>query len=446
MAAYPQRYAQKSPADYGTTPTLNFLTEVKWLIDQDGFVSSAKAKETGKVPTYQMASEGAMQFTPESRQGAYDEGYADRLAYAHKVQEWYANKQDASGFDQEVKTLLASPELSLQKNHLAMAAGAVSNYAREYAQHLERVANPSYHVGDVGERRLYLLKLVSTHMTDTKFGPLIRLNFMDEAGNQLTWATGSPPSEFQHDIKGEWFTADFKIKAHSEFRQQQITELSHLKFKGFGNVIEQEQALLDAKKPVPKVKKIHPLSLTIRLDAPTTEAFSDAGRGPQIALLLKAIHDDLCNPEHAKPSLWPPAVWKDTVTPLKDINDQVVGSYQLSQAKPQALGKRTNGILLIEAITDEHPLIGQKDDFMVRVGNTLTTLRDELFARANLAAADEHVIVKRDYLLHDLAITLNIQLPSPILEAKATAQAALEARQVELDAHAERMFHDDIPF
>lgn len=293
-----------------------------------GFVSSSKAKETGDMATYVIADKLATkigQSQNETLLDTYRDTREAMLDEARRVIDWAETRPVETLFDSNIKNMLSASVLRYDPKSMAFSAAATAMYAREAQQKLERENSvPSEHVGAVGQRLHGALMHVRSFSSDTQYGTMYRHNFVDEKGNKYSWRTSNGIGDMGN---GEIFTADFKIKEHTEFRDELITEVSHLKFKEWGNVIDQ---LPEPGEKGPKKKAEKIPGMVISYTDLETAAFTDIGRAQQIALTLQLAADEFKNPNNSKPHEWPASVWsgKDKI-PLRDVNDQIIAVMSL---------------------------------------------------------------------------------------------------------------------
>ncbi|WP_237716533.1 MULTISPECIES: hypothetical protein [Xanthomonas] len=231
--------------------TQDYLARVLFLTERGGFVSTAKARETYSTPTYMEATDLPYALTRdhELRQ-AFDEAYERLSGEAAEIVSWYAGREAQDGFEENVKTLLLAQDVKIDRKHLAFVAAAVPSYNRQMrATKDAELAAVSKHVGEVGGKLELALSVRNVATFETGFGVQQRVNMQDSEGNRFSWKTGSAPTELvAQSGRDRPFFASFKVKKHDEYRGSQITEVSHLKFKGWCPEPEppQEQEALEA--------------------------------------------------------------------------------------------------------------------------------------------------------------------------------------------------------
>lgn len=208
--------------------TLEYLADVAFLSRHGGFVSSAKAKETGLEATYSAAQRIVSLLQEERLAMEYAAERDDHLATAGAVRAWMLGKQPESDFDANAKLLLANEALGLDRKHLAFAAATVAMFSRHTVR-AQQAVEPSQHVGEKGqsvETPLFVdrvVEIANPHGRNALFLVLMR----DMAGNRLKWKTAAPPREFLDG--GRRFQGRFKVKAHGEYRDAKQTDVTHVK-------------------------------------------------------------------------------------------------------------------------------------------------------------------------------------------------------------------------
>jgi len=229
----PEAYGGKcSPTSVGTT---QYLSDVVFFAERGGFVSASKARDLGIQATYDNAL-NICQFLmdqPKPKKEEYRDGLPARHEKAESIRQWYAAKDASDSFDKNVKLLLASDDILMDRKHLAFAAAAVPTYHRYLSAERQRAAealSPLTHVGIVSKKSTMALTVEAAIAFDTMYGRSWRINMTDTNGNKLTWKTSSPPDELLKG-KGGIIMADFKVKSHSEYNERPQTEVTHLKFK-----------------------------------------------------------------------------------------------------------------------------------------------------------------------------------------------------------------------
>lgn len=305
--------------------TEEYLASVAFIIEKAGFVSSQKAKDEGVEPTYRLAM--SINLILQRDPAFADEywGAHDRLrTVANEVIEWYAAKQPDGSFERNVKLLLAEPDILIDPKHMAFAAAAIPSYHRHQKKLLDEkrsLTNPSQHVGEKGEKRLEAVTLEKLIPYDTQYGTQYRVNMTDAEGNKLSWKTANPPQELREiGSVGHSFTAQFKIKDHTEFRGSLTTEVSHLKFKEWVNELN----------VVPKQGGSSEFVL-LNIENTQSSAFADLGLEAELhSIVAQAISRTALG-------------WDGSEIRLSDTNSNPVG-YMRVTSLPMDSFKTSSGI------------------------------------------------------------------------------------------------------
>ncbi len=218
--------------------THEYLTAVAFCAQVHGFWSVSKARDTGAEPTYLEAvnldytlqRDSGMREKFQTLQGACEVQAAKILAWA---QDTTAETRD--DFARNVRIVLAQDMLDLsERRQLATAAAAWSLYQKAQGPSDKELRVPSTHFGTVGDKLQAPLKLLRTSSYDTTFGLTFLLVFEDAQHRIVVWKTGRPPQQLTEvDSVGKWFSAQFRIKAHSTWKDVLQTEVTHLKFQGW---------------------------------------------------------------------------------------------------------------------------------------------------------------------------------------------------------------------
>lgn len=208
--------------------TDRYLAAVSFLTSHFGFLSAAKARETGNSATYEDALHlGHMLKESPKLTAMYLAERERHMEVAGAVREWMANKAVDTDFDRNAKLLLARDAISTDRKHLAFAAATVATYNRHMSKQAE-VKQPSVHVGIKGDKLERVVRIDRIVQIDTAFG-ISRLVLMtDDAGNKFKWKTGACPYEVQQG-EGKSMKAAFKVKEHDDYKGVAQTAVTHLK-------------------------------------------------------------------------------------------------------------------------------------------------------------------------------------------------------------------------
>lgn len=218
--------------------TREFLVRVAFLVQNGGFVSATRAREEpGRQPTYQLAAnlDGVLQHDAELRE-AWRACDRDKLgALVEALRTWYALNASSTGFDANVRTLLADDSIRLDPKHLAFAAAAVPTYLRQQQRQREQAIDPRTlgHVGEAGKASTMELRVSRVISFETMYGPATRVLLADRQGNRLTWKTSSPlPQDLREAPADAWFVCQFKVKEHGTYQDVPQTVVTHFKVMG----------------------------------------------------------------------------------------------------------------------------------------------------------------------------------------------------------------------
>lgn len=214
--------------------TAAFLSDVVFLADRGGFVSSAKAAASGAEPTWSEAARiDDILDGNEGLRKSYGETRDACLAKAAEARVWMLEKPEASDFDRNAKLLLEMDHLLLKARHLALAAAVVPVYRKAHSVTAAQ-RQPSKHVGTVGtkmEADLQIERVIELENQFSRAGLFLVL-MKDADGNKLTWKSAAATGEM---VKGEGrrLRATFKVKAHGDYQGNAQTGVSHLKVLGW---------------------------------------------------------------------------------------------------------------------------------------------------------------------------------------------------------------------
>lgn len=220
--------------------TREFLAQVSFLSARGGFVSAQKAREQGCAATFEDAAGLHFALRDDADlMSRWQAEYERHIAVADAVRIRYERLIPETDFDRNVKLLLAQDALSLDRRHLAFAAAAVAQVARQIAKE-SRPDRESEHVGVAGEKRSAILTIARVLQFPSRFhsGADYVLLMNDEHGNQIKWSTSSPGLDLAEG-EGRRMEAAFKVKGHDEYKGVSQTLVTHLKVLAW---MEPEQA------------------------------------------------------------------------------------------------------------------------------------------------------------------------------------------------------------
>jgi len=209
--------------------TLLYLAAVSFVSENTGFVSSAKARDTGLNATYSEAMSLPDELEKDmALQAQYHAQFERHLATAEAVREWVAVKQEESSFDRNVKLLLKADAIELDRKHLAFVAAAVPMYNRTLAAATE-AHKPSAHIGAPGQKMAAILTVDRVVQIEGYYGPSDLVLMHDQDGNRLKWKTSACPQEIRNGGAGRSMEAAFKVKEHDDYKGVAQTAITHLK-------------------------------------------------------------------------------------------------------------------------------------------------------------------------------------------------------------------------
>lgn len=208
-----------------------FLARVAFLSDHGGFTSSARARDTGLIPTYSSASDFDLYLRDAGREVSekWDGEIARRLEQAREVRDWVAGLPGADDFERNLKLILAEPVIELDRKRLAIAAAAVPMHSRFLGKEAAKRL-PTTHVGQPGEKMTVALKIERVIDWPNRFGRgSVHLVLMrDAAGNRLKWKSAAAPREIVESLD-RTMDASFKVSKHDEYEGVPQTSVTHLK-------------------------------------------------------------------------------------------------------------------------------------------------------------------------------------------------------------------------
>ena len=206
-----------------------YLAAVVFMTDMFGFVSKAKAAESGGSATADDA-QGLLVGQDHELKSMFNDGFEPCLNKAKAVIDWVRSKPEtASTFEHDLKLLFARDHIEIERKQLAFAAAAVAMYHRHLTWEDEKLAQKaSQHVGQPGDKLEMRLQIKRINAFANKFGVVHFVVFTDSNGNMVVWKTSACPTDF-HNNKDEWIRAKCTVKAHDEFKGTAQTQVQRLK-------------------------------------------------------------------------------------------------------------------------------------------------------------------------------------------------------------------------
>lgn len=223
--------------------TLDFLRNVVFISQEYGFVSSAKARDTGVMPTYQAAIQMDSLFRySDTALDKYNHSFEQCTTVANKVIQYYADsevleKEEGEAlspniFMHNVSALLKEESIALEPKYLAFAAAAVPRYFRTLEEATKKAEIGGSFLGNKKDKFKTALQFVKITPYKGHYGVVYMLDFRDNQNNKVTWFTANKPDEFSADSLNTYVECAFTIRAHSTYKdikQTQQTQVIRLK-------------------------------------------------------------------------------------------------------------------------------------------------------------------------------------------------------------------------
>jgi hypothetical protein len=209
---------------------IEFMTWAAAIVRVDGWISKAASQVEGTMST---ASRALRMLEPPSSLGRA-EWERDRASYAPTDADalrgatalaWARALPESSDYERNLALVARQPHLD--PKHAGILASAIAAHAKAIGAEILREARaagvPSVHVGTVGEKKhdFGAVALERISSVDTQYGTLHIHTFRDAAGNALVWKTGK-----SHGEAGDKFALTAGVKAHTEYRGEQQTEMA----------------------------------------------------------------------------------------------------------------------------------------------------------------------------------------------------------------------------
>lgn len=154
------------------------------------------------------------------------------IALAEKVAEWLHSMEGQEGLSDYFFNLTTYSKAGVvNAKGMGIVASAVIAYNRELVRKAER---PSYassqHIGNVGERLTFKVKILAIHESQGHFGATHIYKLLTVEGNVLTWFGSSYLGNSSDDLLEAGDEREFwvkaTIKAHNVFRDVKETVVS----------------------------------------------------------------------------------------------------------------------------------------------------------------------------------------------------------------------------
>jgi hypothetical protein len=207
--------------------TLSFLAKVSFLVDNIGFVSMSKARDSGLTATCDDALDMRYVLRDAVTLARWDEQREAHWDKAKQIRAWAEQLNGQNSFEANVKTLLANDTMSLKPHHRAFVAAAVSTFNRQLVD--QAAAATSRHVGRVGQKETFVVAVNRVIPIQTHFGLSHLVLMRDKDGNALKWKASAYPKELAELAEGAFVPIAGKVKEHDDYKGQAQTVLTHVK-------------------------------------------------------------------------------------------------------------------------------------------------------------------------------------------------------------------------
>jgi hypothetical protein len=202
----------------GHASTLVYLTKVVCAIRLHGWCSRKQANDTGMLATADRIEDIAMSETTDTD-----------AQEAELVYDWaqdLCSREQVSDYISNLRTACAQGYVDSRSKGLV--ASAVQAYRRELAD-IEasklKSANPSKHVGMVGDKLTINATVTRCIQKDGMYGITTIIALLDDVGNEYTWfASGCHEYKVGQSVRGKG-----TVKAHNEYQGTKQTILTRCK-------------------------------------------------------------------------------------------------------------------------------------------------------------------------------------------------------------------------
>lgn len=125
--------------------------------------------------------------------------------------------------------------------------GLAVSILASYRRHLDKLQTEERrrresagHFGEAKKRyRKVSLRPISSKPFESLYGSGLRVKFVDREGHNFTWMTSSElpapltnPADYNSLYTDRWFDCDFTVKAHEEFKGEQVTRVTRVTVHG----------------------------------------------------------------------------------------------------------------------------------------------------------------------------------------------------------------------
>jgi hypothetical protein len=222
--------------------TLNF---VGFAIKKLGWLSRSKSRELAEQEIYKNATADIVHsayFTPKRDQSEvvktlvsdYDEiDESEKQKLSEEVEKalvWIRSTDDEQNSDYLHNLFICCSGETFDRKHLGIVSSLLVayNYTNGLIEKKKIEQATSNHIGTVGARDTFRLKVVNLVETQSQWGAKTGVMFVDEQGNKLVWWASKTV-----DVEvGTTYEVVGKVKKHTEYKGVNQTELSHCKVVG----------------------------------------------------------------------------------------------------------------------------------------------------------------------------------------------------------------------
>lgn len=203
--------------------TLTVLAVAHDIVAQHGYLPVSSA-EYYEIPTSERVKDA---LASSGYRCAMDPEEAMRLARG--TVEWVMASDDDSDYMANLRAVAASGEVS--DRHVGILASAVYAQEREARLEAERAAEKaskpvSEWVGEVKERRDFILTVDRVSVFETQFGFTTLYSMSDEDGNVFKWFASRPSLGSESGVR---VTVKATVKSHSEWDDVKETHVTRCK-------------------------------------------------------------------------------------------------------------------------------------------------------------------------------------------------------------------------
>lgn len=403
--SYDYAGGMSNKAHHGYDPK-GLLSDAAFIIEHFGYTSNTMAKEKDMESTLSMVERigDILRESNGKLRESHDEGEDRRMAFAQQVIDWSQTLAEDNSYKINIKNVLAGAVI-YGRHQQALAISAISAYQRDMALRAQREAEPSDHIGTIKEKLLMPLTLQRVITFPSQYGTGYRINAVDADFNKVSWVTSAPPNELcQPDMIGKQFTAEFTVKDHEEFRDEQVTAITRLTYFGEGDLV----ADILAERNAPN--RMVPY-LTFRANRLYGASFYENGIHAELALAVKHVSDMLNGAEWENPKV-------TETLPLNDSLDDPFAHCELGLKKEKTLKNEFNNECYEILIMGDPK---KKDQFLDEVSKAF----NGLFYTLHSAVVNKNFDMIHDNYTTDTGVSVRYKISNDYLrELKLEREAA----------------------